>query len=365
MARLLDSTPRDDGYRMPGEYEPHSGTWLLWPQRPDVWRLGGKPAQRAFVALATAIARFEPVTVGVNHDQFDNARSRLPGDIRVLEISSDDAWLRDSGPSFVVNDRGDVRMVDWHFNSHGRYLPTWEKDDRVARKIAEIEGVDRYRAPLVLEGGSIHVDGEGTVLTTEECLLNPNRNPDLSREQIERHLCDYLGASTVIWLGRGLDPEVTSGHVDDVAAFVRPGVVALAWSEDPADWRQEILAENLQRLERATDVRGRRLEVHKIPLPEEVLLTEEEAAGIDMVDGAQPLPPGFRQAATYVNCYLCNGGVIMPTFDDPRDEEARRALQGLFAGREVVPLPSHEIILAGGNVHCVTQQQPLARGEMS
>jgi agmatine deiminase len=301
----------------------------------------------------------------VNHDQFDNARSRLPDDVRVLEISSDDAWLRDSGPSFVVNDRGGVRMVDWHFNSHGRYLPTWEKDDRVARKIAEIEGIDRYRAPLVLEGGSIHVDGEGTILTTEECLLNPNRNPDLSREQIERQLCDYLGASTVIWLGRGLDPEVTSGHVDDVAAFVRPGVVALAWSEDPADWRREILAENLQRLERATDARGRRLEVHKIPLPEDVLLTEEEAAGIDMVEGAQPLPPGFRQAATYVNCYLCNGGVIMPTFDDPKDDEAREALQGLFPGREVVPLPSHEIILAGGNVHCVTQQQPRARGEMS
>jgi agmatine deiminase len=363
VTRLLDSTPRDDGYRMPGEYEPHAGTWLLWPQRPDVWRLGGKPAQRAFVALAAAIARFEPVTVGVNHDQFDNARSRLPDDVRVLEISSDDAWLRDSGPSFVVNDCGGVRLVDWHFNSHGRYLPTWEKDDRVARKIAEIEGVDRYRAPLVLEGGSIHVDGEGTVLTTEECLLNPNRNPDLSREQIERHLCDYLGASTVVWLGRGLDPDVTSGHVDDVATFVRPGVVALAWSEDPADWRREILAENLRRLERVTDARGRRLEVHKIQLPEDVLLTEDEAAGIDMIDGAQPMPPGFRQAATYVNCYLCNGGVIMPTFDDPKDDQAREALQGLFPGREVVPLPSHEIILAGGNVHCVTQQQPRAKGE--
>ena len=360
MTRLIDSTPREDGFRMPGEFEPHAGTWLLWPQRPDVWRLGGKPAQRAFVALATAIARFEPVTVGVNHDQFDNARSRLPDDVRVLEISSDDAWLRDSGPSFVVNERGDVRLVDWHFNSHGRFLPTWEKDDRVARKIAEIEGVDRYRAPLVLEGGSIHVDGEGTVLTTEECLLNPNRNPGMSREAIEQHLCDYLGATTVIWLGRGLDPDVTSGHVDDVAAFVRPGVVMLAWSEDPAVWRHDVLAENLERLERARDARGRRLEVHKIPLPEEVIVSEEEAAGIDPIDGAPTLPAGFAQASTYVNCCICNGGVIMPTFADPKDEEGREALQSLFPAREVVPLPSHEIILAGGNVHCVTQQQPLA-----
>lgn len=361
MAPALTTTPRADGFRMPGEFEPHGRTWLLWPQRPDVWRLGGKPAQRAWVELASAIARFEPVTVGVNHDQFDNARAQLPGDVRVLEISNDDAWVRDCGPTFVVDDGGEVRLVDWRFNSHGQVsLATWEKDDKVARKIAEIEGVDRYRAPLVLEGGSIHVDGDGTVLTTGECLLNPNRNPDLSREEIERLLCEYLGATTVIWLGRGLDPEVTSGHVDDVAMFVRPGVVAVAWSEDPEDWRHEVLAENVERLERAADARGRRLEIHKVPLPAEVVVTQEEAAGIDMVEGSLQLPAGFTQAATYVNCYLCNGGVVMPTFDDPKDNEARAALQRLFPEREVVPLPSREIILAGGNVHCVTQQQPTA-----
>ena len=359
VARLIESTPQTDGFRMPGEFEPHARTWLLWPQRPDVWRLGGKPAQRTWVELATTIARFEPVTVCANHDQFDNARARLPDHVRVLEISNDDAWLRDSGPSFVVNDHGDVRLVDWRFNSHGQGLATWEKDDRVARKIAEIEAVDRYRAPLVLEGGSIHVDGEGTVLTTEECLLNPNRNPDHSREDVERHLCDYLGVTTVVWLGRGLDPDVTSGHVDDVAMFVRPGVVALAWSDDPEDWRRESLVENLERLERATDGRGRPFEVHKIPLPDDVVLTQEEAAGIDQVEGTLPLPAGFRQAATYVNCYVCNGAVVMPTFDDPKDGEARAALQRLFPDREIVPLPSREIILAGGNVHCVTQQQPV------
>ena len=361
MPGTLTSTPLADGFRMPGEFDPHARTWLLWPQRPDVWRLGGKPAQRAWVDLASAIARFEPVTVGVNHDQFDNARAQLPDHVRVLEISNDDVWLRDSGPSFVVNQRGEVRLVDWRFNSHGQMsLATWEKDDKVARKIAEIEGVDRYRAPLVLEGGSVHVDGEGTVLTTEECLLNPNRNPDLSREEIERLLCEYLGASTVLWLGRGLDPDVTSGHIDDVAMFVRPGVVALAWSDDPGDWRHEVLADNLERLTHATDARGRRLEIHKIPLPAEVVVTEEEAAGVDMVEGSLALPAGFRQAATYVNCYLCNGGVVMPTFDDPKDHEARATLQRLFPEREVVPLPSREIILAGGNVHCVTQQQPRA-----
>jgi agmatine deiminase len=360
--RTLTTTPRADGFRMPGEFESHARTWLLWPQRADVWRLGGKPAQRAWVELATAIARFEPVTVGVNHDQFDNARARLPEHVRVLEISNEDVWVRDSGPTFVVKKDGEVRLVDWHFNSHGQVsLQTWEKDDKVARKIAEIEGVDRYRAPLVLEGGSIHVDGEGTVITTEECLLNPNRNPNLGREEIERLLCEYLGASTVLWLGRGLDPDVTSGHVDDVAMFVRPGVVALAWSDDPGDWRHEVLTENLARLERATDARGRRLEIHRIPLPAEIVVTEEEAAGIDIVEGSLQLPPGFRQAATYVNCYPCNGGVVVPTFDDPKDDEALAVLRRLFPEREVVPFPSREIILAGGNVHCVTQQQPAAK----
>jgi agmatine deiminase len=360
MVATIDSTPRADGFRMPGEFEVHVGTWMLWPQRSDVWRLGAKPAQRAWVELATTIARFEPVTVGVNHDQFLNARGRLPPHIRVLELSSDDVWIRDSGPSFLVNEEGEVRAVDWHFNSWGQIgLAAWDRDDMVARKICEVEGVDRCRAPLVMEGGSFHVDGEGTVLTTEECLLNPNRNPQLSKQQIEHYLFEYLNAETIIWLGRGLDPDVTSGHVDDVAFFVRPGVVAVAWTDDPSDHRREILVENYERLRSVTDARERRLKIHKIPLPAEVVITEEEASGIDVVEGTLPLEAGFSQAAAYINLYLCNGAVIMPTFDDPCDETARRALQGLFPERTVAPVPSREIILAGGNIHCVTQQVPL------
>lgn len=349
MSRVIESTPLADGYRMPGEFEPQTRTWLLWPQRPDVWRDGGKPAQRTWVALAAAIARFQPVTVGVNHDQFNHARAVLPAPVRLLEVSNDDVWIRDSGPSFVVSDDGGVRVVDWHFNAHGQVsLLTWEKDDMVARKIAEIEGVDRYRAPLVLEGGSIHVDGCGTVVTTEECLLNPNRNPGMSKEDIEAHLLQYLGADVVVWLKRGLDPDVTSGHVDDVAMFVRPGVVALAWTDDRDDWRHDVLAENLDELRAARDAQGRAFEVHKVPLPAEIVISEEEAAGIDIVEGSLALEPGFRQASSYINCVVCNGGVIMPTFADPNDDSALRVLQRLFPGREVVPLPSREIVLAGG-----------------
>ena len=362
MTQITESTPRADGFRMPGEFEPHAQTWMLWPQRPDNWRLGAKPAQRAWVEVATAIARFEPVTVGVNHDQYENARTMLPPSVRVVEISCDDAWMRDCGPTFVVDDKGGVRLVHWHFNAwgglyDGLYFP-WDKDQMVPVKVAEIERVDRYRAPLVLEGGSFHVDGEGTVLTTEECLLSPGRNPQLSREQIEEHLRDYLNVEKVLWLARGIDPEETNGHVDDVACFVRPGVVLAAVTDDKDDWRYELLQDNLRRLQAATDAKGRSFEVHTVPMPAIMVITADEAWGVDAAEGSIPRQPGDKTAASYLNFLVCNGGVVMPSFDDPNDEVAKATLERLFPDRKVVAVPGREIVLGGGNVHCITQQQP-------
>ncbi len=347
---------------MPGEFEPHAQTWMLWPQRPDNWRLGAKPAQRAWVEVAAAISRFEPVTVGANHDQYENARAMLPAHVRVVEISNNDSWIRDCGPSFVVDDKGGVRLVHWDFNAwgglyDGLYFP-WDKDQMVPVKVAEIEGVDRYRAPLVMEGGSIHVDGEGTVLTTEECLLSPGRNPDLSREQIEQHLRDYLNVEKVLWLAKGIDPDETNGHVDDVACFVRPGVVLAAVTDDRDDWRYDLLQDNLARLREATDAKGRRLEVHTVPMPAVLEITAEEAWGIDTAEGSMPREPGDKTAASYINFLICNGGIVMPVFDDPNDAVAKAKLEELFPGREVVTVPGREIVLGGGNVHCITQQQP-------
>jgi hypothetical protein len=225
----LNTTPRADGFRMPAEWEPHSQTWMVWPERPDNWRLGGKPAQAAFAAVAKAIAEFEPVTVCVSAGQYENARVRLDADnIRLVEISTDDAWVRDTGPTFVTNASGEVRGVDWTFNAWGGfdgglYWP-WQRDDQVARKILEIERCPRYRTEgFVLEGGSIHVDGEGTLITTEECLLNRNRNPHLSREQIEAVLREQLAIDRVIWLPDGLFNDETDGHVDNFCCYVRPG----------------------------------------------------------------------------------------------------------------------------------------------
>ena len=358
----MDSTPRADGYRMPAEWEPHSRTWMLWPQRTDNWRDGAKPAQRAWVDVATAITRFEPVTVGVNTDQWENARAMLPDAVTVVELSNNDSWMRDIGPTFVVNDKGDVRLVHWHFNAwgglvDGLYFP-WDKDELVPRKIAEIECIDRYRAPLVMEGGSFHTDGEGTLITTEECLLSEGRNPDLSREQIEGYLADYLGIEKVIWLKRGIDPDETNGHVDDVACFVRPGVILAGWTADASDWRHEILAENLETLRNATDAKGRELEVHTLPMPEPMPYSAEEVAGVDVVEGTIPREAGDEAPASYINFYLCNGGLILPVFGDPNDAEAIETLRRLYPDREVVTFPGREIVLGGGNVHCITQQQP-------
>ncbi len=347
---------------MPGEFEPHAQTWMLWPERPDNWRLGAKPAQHAWVRVATAISEFEPVSVGVNHDQYENARQMLPQGVRVVELSSNDAWIRDCGPTFVVNDRGDVRLVDWRFNAwgglhDGLYFP-WDKDQMVPQKIAELERVSRYRAPLVMEGGSFHVDGEGTVITTEECLLSPGRNPHLSREEIEGYLRDYLNVDRVIWLPRGVDPDETNGHVDDVACFVAPGVVLAGVTDDRDDWRFEPLRDNLRVLQEATDTRGRRLRVETVPMPAITVFTEEEAAGVDRAEDSIPRRAGDESAASYLNFLIVNGGVIMPTFDDPNDAVARARLEAVFPDRKVVTVPGREIVLGGGNVHCITQQQP-------
>jgi agmatine deiminase len=358
----LTSTPAADGYRMPGEFEPHSGCWMAWPERPDNWRLGAKPAQEAYAAVAEAINVCEPVTMAVSDAQFEHCRSVLSPSIRVVEIATDDAWMRDIGPSFVIDAGGDRRGVDWRFNAWGGldgglYFP-WDRDDRAARKVLEIERADRYRAPIVLEGGSIHVDGEGTVMATEECLLNPNRNPELSREQIERALFDHLSAEKVIWLGRGVFNDETDGHVDNLACFARPGVVLLAYATDKSDPQHAISRDALERLQTATDARGRSLEVIRLPSPGPITISEQEASGVDAIAGTLPRRAGDRLAASYVNFYLATTRIVMPLLDERFDDDAAQLLRGCFPDREIVGVPAREILLGGGNIHCITQQVP-------
>ena len=362
MSVTLSSTPAADGYRMPGEFEPHCGCWIAWPERPDNWRLGAKPAQAAYAAVAEAISASEPVTMAVSDAQFEHCRSLLAPQIRVVELSTDDAWIRDMGPTFLIDGNGGRRGVDWRFNAWGGlegglYFP-WDRDERVARKVLEIEGADRYRAPIVLEGGSIHVDGEGTVMATEQCLLNRNRNPQLTREQIEQALFDYLGAEKMIWLGQGVYDDETDGHVDNLACFARPGVVLLTWTDDESDPQHAISHDAHERLQAATDARGRSIEVVRLPSPGPITISEEEASGVDAVAGSLPRRAGDRMAASYVNFYLGTSRIVLPLLDERCDERAADVLRSCFPDREVVGVPAREILLGGGSIHCITQQVP-------
>lgn len=362
MTRTLSTTPADDGFMMPAEWAPHAGTWMLWPERPDNWRWGAKPAQAAFTAVATAIARFEPVTIGVSPAQYLNARHALPSGVRVVEMTSNDSWIRDCGPTFVTGPQGRVRGVDWRFNAWGGvtgglYAP-WDQDDLVGEKVLEMERAPRYAPPLVLEGGSIEVDGDGTLIVTRQCLLNPNRNPELSRSQIEAVLKAHLGVTTIIWLDEGVFNDETDGHADNLVRFVAPGRVVLTWTDDPDDPEHAISQGAFERLSKARDARGRAFEIIKIHQPGPLYMTQAEAKGIDVVEGTEPRMAGLRLAASYVNFYFCNGALIMPALDPARDEAAAAALGAACPNHTIIRVDAREILLGGGNIHCITQQQP-------
>lgn len=357
-------SPKQLGYFMPAEWAPHDHTWMLWPERPDNWRENAVPAQQAFLAVARAIARFEPVHVGISATALADAQAQIGPEeaIRFHVIPTNDAWFRDTGPTVLVHADGRRLGVDWVFNAWGGKLgglyEHWEEDDAVAAAILYLEGIPRWRADFVLEGGAIHVDGEGTLLTTRECLLSPNRNPLLSEHEIAERLQSHLGIEKIIWLPEGIYNDETDGHVDNMACFVRPGEVLLAWTDDSDDPQFERSQAALAVLEQARDARGRPLTVHKIPVPRPIRITPEEAGQVDTAPGTQPREAGDRLAASYVNFYLCNGGLVMPAFDDPMDEVAARLLADLFPDRTVVQVPGREILLGGGNIHCITQQIP-------
>ncbi len=362
--RITDSTPRQDGFRMPGEFEEQEQVWMVWPERPDNWRNGAKPAQEAYVKVACAIAQFEPVTMLVSNGQYDNARARLPEEIRVVEMSNDDSWARDTGPTFVINDKGEIRGCDWTFNSwgglvDGLYFP-WANDDKVAQKICELERIDSYRTEgFVLEGGSFHVDGEGTLITTEMCLLSEGRNPHMTKSQIENKLRDYLNVDKVIWIKDGIDPDETNGHVDLVACFVRPGEVACIWTDDPDSPYYDACHAAYETLSEATDAKGRQLKVWKLTMPKK-LTYQQGAETVDRNETSRPVENGANCNASYMNFLIVNGGVIVPQYGDENDSLALEQLQEMFPDRRIVGVPTVEIVYGGGNVHCVTQHQPKA-----
>lgn len=324
---------------MPAEWQPHTRCWMAWPCNADIWTRGLVFARTNFAQVVRAILEFEPVSLLVRPEDRAEAYRLCGEQVTYWEYPLDDSWMRDFGPSFVIDGKGGLAGIDWEFNGWGKY--PHESDRRVASHLLEQLGLPRIGAPLVMEGGAFHVDGEGTVLTTEQCLLHPNRNPKLDRAAIEELVLQHLGAERMIWLPKGIADDDTDGHIDEIACFVAPGVVLALVGSERGDIDYMPLQNNLSILRESTDARGRRLDVVTIEQPELVMRG------------------GERLSQSYVNFYIANGGVVIPAFGDARrDEQARGTIGELFPRHKILQVQARELAYGGGNIHCITQQQP-------
>ncbi len=337
--------PNELNYSMPAEWVKHSRTFIYWPvQDSMVYPEDYDQVSEGYTQIIKAMAEFEPVTVVVNAADLTGVMLHFTEpNIEFLAIEHNDAWLRDNGPTFIVNDQGGVAGVNWGFNAWGGKYSPWDLDDQVAPQILDFVGLPKFDAPFVMEGGSIHVDGEGTLITTEECLLNPNRNPDLTKEQIEGYLKKFLNIDKVIWLKNGLSGDETDGHVDNIACFAAPGKVIVQICNDPEDENYAISREMLEVLSHSVDAKGRQLEV--IQIQQAPIATYNES----------------RLTLSYLNFYFVNGGVILPVFGGTAaetDRLAEKVLSDAFPDRRIRTVNGMAIIREGGNVHCTTQQMP-------
>ncbi len=344
MPDMTRYSPRELGYRMPAEWAPHRCCWMAWPtvhpQWPDL-----AAVEQAVAAVAKAIARFEPVMMVADPAQAERARSLCGGYIEVLALPLDDAWMRDAGPSFVRDaDGGGVAGVAWHFNAWGGYSPVYQQDAQLAGRILEQQGLEAYRSSLTFEGGALHVDGDGTLVTTESVVLNPNRNPGLDKAQAEIELCRATGADRIVWLPGdpdGITGDMTDGHVDGIMCFVAPGVVLFELDRSAEPDIAALKRDNRRALELASDARGRRFEI------------------VDLVVEHDEIGEGHELfCRSYINFYLPNGGLVMPKYGVAGDAVVRARLSEVFADREIVGVDIDALAPGGGGIHCITQQQP-------
>ena len=330
---------------MPPEWAEKDRTFIQWPCRKELWTIGMNEAKKAYASVANAISEFENVSMLINEEERGEALQLLSSQVELIEIPHDDSWFRDNGPTFVYNNK-ELRAICWKFNCWGEKFPhSYAKDATAAQSLAEILGVNYYKTDFILEGGSIHVDGQGTLLTTRECLLNKNRNKDLGQSEIEQVLSTYLGVSNFIWLNNGIfGDEDTDGHVDNVACFVNEEIIAIQSCLDANDPNYPRFVENLNILRKSVNSVGRKFEILEIE---------------------QPTPKYDKKkriARSYLNYYPVNGGVILPVFGDDSkklDSDAIAKLRDYYPNRTIVPLiAGAAIINGGGNIHCITQQMP-------
>ena len=337
----MTETPKAAGYRMPAEWAPHKRTWMMWPSRAEVWP-DIDATRHNYASVARAIAEFEPVTMLVRPNDRKAAAARLGSDIALMDHPIDDSWARDAGPCFLADGDGNRAGVSFRFNAWGGKYAPYDGDDAAAEAILDAAGVPVFRSDLIAEGGGVSVDGAGTILTTESCFPNANRNPDWSRDAITRELEEMLGADKVIWLPGNAEETETDGHVDGIAVFVAPGVAVIeAEGSRHHPWRDINIA-NIAALDGQTDAGGRAIRLVKLPEAEEA-----DSGGYD-----------DRFCRSYVNSYLCNGGVVMPEYGLREDGYVREVYEELCPGRRVVGVPIPAIALGGGGIHCITQQEP-------
>ena len=347
----------EHSWRMPAEWALHQCCWIAWPCREATFHGRFEEAKTDVAAVARSIASAEKVKLLVRETDFEEATQLCGPTVKLVKFELSDSWTRDSGPNFVLNKLHELAGVDWYFNAYGSLPlqkdgspvsdPEFANDQTLAKRILESEKIFRLVAPLVLEGGSIHVDGSGTLLTTEQCLLS--RNSGKTQLEIEGLLSEFLGISKTIWLGEGLQDDETNGHVDNLACFVNEGVVLALNCEDSQDPNYEPLKDNLRRLQLAADAQGRSLEVFTINQPPAAFRKN-----------------GDRLSQSYLNFYLANGAVICPAFGYPTgDESAVERLRSLFPNRKVILVSISNLIHGGGGIHCITQQQPFARNSIS
>jgi len=351
MPNLMTSTPAQLGYYMPAEWRPHAATWLTWPKDPETWPERVPQVEEIFLQMMEALAPHEHVNLLVDDAETESrvrARCTFPGaeNIRCIQMPTVDSWIRDYGPNFIINQSGELAYNDWIFNAWGNKYEALKQDDAIPARLESLLKLPRFEPAIVMEGGSIEVNGSGCVLTTEQCLLNANRNPGLSKEEIERYLKNYLGVGKVLWLGEGIVGDDTDGHIDDIARFVAPNVIVCAVEEDPNDANYDLLQDNLKRLRSMTDIEGRSFEIVTLPMPGVVGGTSTDNRNLD------------RLPASYANFYIANNLVLAPVFGHANDARALETLQRLFPGRRVVGINCEPLVWGMGTIHCVTQQQP-------
>lgn len=333
-------TAAASGFHMPAEWEPHARCWMAWPCRVETWGDNLDATQRAYAEVANAIGEFEPVTMLVLPRGADKARQLCSDNVHILTAELDDSWTRDMGPNFVVNESGELAASIYHFNAWGKKYESWAKDAAIAHRIAEYLGIRTFSAPLFMEGGGINVDGDGTLLTTEQCVLHDNRNPGLTKAEAEYLFHESLGVAKILWMPGDPDDTETDGHVDGIACFVEPGKVLVEICPAEGTERYDNMQANLDAIRGATDANGRKLEI--------VLI--EEAYEAERRNDIF--------ACSYINFYIANGGIVIPRFGIDRDEDARKNIAALFPDREVVQVDIGDIAIGGGGIHCITQQQP-------